>query len=271
MKGFFKHSFDFYQSQPGLNQSTIKQILANPQKWANGFAETPRSAALNFGAFCHDCLLSPQEIPDKYLLADIEKLDLRLKAHKELQREADERGLILVDNATIAHAKALISANDRTLKEYFQADGDRELSFYGSYLGETPIHTKARFDFISSNRCRIVDLKIMQNADKANFAAAVAKFGYHIQAAYYMDVIGETPKPKEFIFVAIEKEPPYLCGIYRLSQETIDLGRERYKKAVRIFKNKPYFSTQNYYEVDLEFDTVEREQTITLPAYAFYE
>ncbi len=271
MKGFFRHSFAEYQAQPGLNQSTIKQILANPQKWANGFAEKPKGAALNFGAFCHDCLLSPQEIPNKYLLCDIDKLDLRFKEHKELASEAESKGLILIDNTTLSHAKALISANDRTLKEYFQGEGDKELSFYGSYLGETPIHTKARFDFISADRCKIVDLKIMQNADKASFSAAVAKFGYHIQAAYYMDVIGQTPKPKDFIFVAIEKDPPYLCGIYRLSQETLDLGRERYKKAVQIFKNKPRFSTQNYYAVDLEFDCVEPVQTISLPAYAFYE
>ena len=258
-----KLSFAEYQSLEGLNQSEIKRILDNPQKWALGYSESPKSEALDFGSLCHDLILSPDEISKKYFITrDIDKLDFRLKEHKNIKSEVERSGLILIDGGTLKRAEALIKANKSTFESYFEK-GDFEMSFFGDLQG---VKCKARTDFITSKGDLIIDLKIMQSASKDAFSQSVAKFGYHIQAAFYLDLIGA----KRFLFLAIEKEPPFMCGIYELSPEAVDLGREKYLKAFEILINSDLYDKNRYFELNKD-GTRDEVQMITLPTWAFYK
>lgn len=261
--GYKNVSFKEYQQGIGLNQSTIKDILKSPQKWALGAIQKPESKALDFGSLCHDLILSFDEIKQKYLFADVDKLDFRLKEHKELKAKADEQGLILIDKATKSEADKLINNNlfffDRFIDK---RKGYCELSYFGEYKG---VMCKARFDFISKNKKTIVDLKFLQSATKDDFSRAVANFGYYIQAAFYLELTGA----KEFLFLAIEKTEPYLIGVYKLDTSALDLGRERIEKAIEIYKNKEAYAENFYFDnVDKEKDIV---QIVGLPTYEFYK
>lgn len=85
----------------------------------------------------------------------------------------------------------------------------------------------------------LVDLKTTADASPEAFARSVAKYRYHVQAAYYLDgcrkaikqagINGVKP-PKAFVFIAVEKTPPYNVGVYRLNSEAEELGREEYKR-----------------------------------------
>lgn len=257
-----KLSFAEYQALEGLNQSEIKKILDNPQLWALGYSETPRSDALDFGSLCHDLILSPLEMDFKYFISrDVEKFDFRKKEHKDIRDEVEKSGLILIDNGTLKRANALIEANRLTFEKYFQK-GAFEMSFFGEMQG---IKCKGRTDFITDDGSLIVDLKIMQKADKASFMQSVAKFGYYIQAAFYLDLT----KAKRFLFLAIEKEPPFMCGVYELTPEAIDLGREKCLKAFEIAMNANEYAKNSYFERSKD-GTMETEQMISLPTWAFY-
>lgn len=261
--GYENVSFKKYQQRIGLNQSTIKDILKSPQKWALGAIQKPESKALDFGSLCHDLILSFDEIKQKYLFADVDKLDFRLKEHKEIKAKADEQGLILIDKATKSEADKLINNNlfffDRFIDK---RRGDCELSYFGEYKG---VMCKARFDFISKNKKTIIDLKFLQSATKDDFSRAVANFGYYIQAAFYLELTGA----KEFLFLVIEKTEPYLIGVYKLDTAALDLGRERIEKAIEIYKNKEAYAENFYFDnVDKEKDIV---QIVGLPTYEYYK
>lgn len=258
-----KLSFADYQQSEGLNQSEIKRILDNPHKWALGYVDDAKSEALDFGSLCHDLILSPDELVNKYLIrSDIDKFDFRKKEHKEIKAESDKKGLILIDNGTLQKAKALMSANKAIFEKYF-TNGDCEMSFFGELQG---VKCKARTDFISKDGDLIVDLKIMQKADKASFMQSVAKFAYYTQAAFYLDLTGA----KRFLFLAVEKEPPFLCGVYELSPECVDFGREKYLKAFEIAVNANLYARNSYFELNAD-GTSEEVQMITLPTWAFYQ
>lgn len=262
--GYEQLSFKDYQNKIGLNQSTIKDILKAPQKWALGAIQKPESKALDFGSLCHDLILSPDEIKNKYLFAEADKLDFRLKEHKELKAKADKQGLILIDKATKDEADKLINNNFFFFDKFLDKEkGDCELSYFGEYKG---VMCKARFDYISKDRKSIVDLKFLQSATKDDFSKSVANFGYYMQAAFYLELTGA----KEFLFLAVEKTEPYLIGVYQLDTAALDFGKERIEKAIEIYKKKDFYA-ENFYFENADNGDKDIVQIVSLPTYEFYK
>lgn len=253
-----------YHAKEAFSYSIAKQILNNPNRWALGI-DKPRTQALDFGSLAHDLVLSPNEMQSKYLFAQCDKIDFRTAEGKGYKAQAEADGLILIDKSTYNLAKACINANSEVFDRYLNdSQGECEVSFFEKIDN---IEAKCRCDFFSHDENRIIDLKFVKDATPQGFAKACAEFGYHIQNAFYCDLTGAS----EFLFIAIEKESPFLCGIYRLSQESVDLGRDLYKKALEIYKNRKSYATQCYKGIDLAFGIKDEVQTITLPTWAFFK
>lgn len=258
-------SFAEYQEIDALSQSAIKMILANPFHWANNSGTPKKSDALDFGSYCHDLILSPDEIPSKYKVSKFDKLDFRNKECKAEKEEAEEKGLILLDGITRAKAEALYQNNKADLDIWFDG-GAKELSIIETLnideIGE--VKCKGKLDWINDYRNRIIDLKIMQKADKESFTKSVVNYGYHIQASFYLELTGA----KTFHFIVIEKEPPFMMGIYTLDEMALELGKKEWMKALNIYKNKKEFQTNVYFDYkDQDANII---QTITLPTWAYY-
>lgn len=94
---------------------------------------------------------------------------------------------------------------------------------------ETGLQLKSRPDWISGNV--ILDLKSCQDASADGFAKTVANFGYAVQAAFYLDMAKVLDLWMEhFVFIACEKDPPYAVAVYELDDESIEVGRRKYRK-----------------------------------------
>lgn len=94
---------------------------------------------------------------------------------------------------------------------------------------------RCRFDAIGPSG--VVDLKTCQSADPGQFARKAVDLGYHQQAAWYRDMareLGITDGP--FRFVAVEKTPPYLVSVIELDPATEDLGRDRNRRAIDLYR-----------------------------------
>ena len=91
----------------------------------------------------------------------------------------------------------------------------------------TSLDVKARSDWFTGNT--IVDLKTSRSgAAPKEFAKAVANFGYHLQAAHYLEVTGA----KRFIFLVVQSEWPFDVGLYELDEQSIDLGYRQRRRAL---------------------------------------
>jgi exodeoxyribonuclease VIII len=78
----------------------------------------------------------------------------------------------------------------------------------------------------------LVDLKTTEDASQEGFAKSIVNWRYHVQDAFYTDGIRLATRKlvKAFVFVAVEKKPPYAVGVYMLDQVGRDLGRLEYAR-----------------------------------------
>ncbi len=109
------------------------------------------------------------------------------------------------------------------------SDGQAEQTFFfNEPISGAPC--KVRPDWI--NNGVVVDLKTTVDASPAGFIRSVMKFRYHVQDPFYSDGIQEATgiEIKEFYFIAVEKSPPFAVGVYKLSEELKEQGRELYRE-----------------------------------------
>jgi exodeoxyribonuclease VIII len=81
----------------------------------------------------------------------------------------------------------------------------------------------------------IADLKTTEDASERAWIRDVVKYQYHAQAAFYLDGL-ETLEPRadrQFLWIAVEKKPPFACAIYQPDDATIYKGRAMYRNYLR--------------------------------------
>lgn len=98
---------------------------------------------------------------------------------------------------------------------------------FGDFDELTLVHRKCKPDRVLYNGL-VVDLKTVDGpVDPSSWSRCLSKWGYHRQAAFYLDVLqGAGQKADMFVFLAVSKDPPHEIGIYPIDRESIDLGRE---------------------------------------------
>lgn len=102
---------------------------------------------------------------------------------------------------------------------------------------ETGMMCKCRPDRIpSGNKGVLVDLKTCSCAGEYEFGRDVVKYGYDLQAAFYLDGINAATGNNfdAFCFIAMEKEEPFRTETYMLDAEFIARGRAEYRRLLNI-------------------------------------
>ena len=82
----------------------------------------------------------------------------------------------------------------------------------------------------------VVDLKSTEDASPQAWRKTAANYGYHVQDPYYRDGLEAIGLgPADFVFVLVEKSPPYLVATYRLTAEDVALGRARARRGIDLY------------------------------------
>lgn len=89
-----------------------------------------------------------------------------------------------------------------------------------------------RIDWVHPHR-GIVDFKTCD--DLTWFEADARRFGYHRQLAFYRAVLAERLDGLlvPVHLVAVEKKEPFRCGVWRISDDTLDLAQRENEAAIR--------------------------------------
>jgi hypothetical protein len=120
------------------------------------------------------------------------------------------------------------------------SSGVAEQSLYWQHA-ETGVTCRARPDWITrttDGRTVIVDLKSAAAADLESLQKALWNFGYYLQAGWYRAgvrvVLGvESP---EFVFVFVEKTPPYIVTLVRPDRDALKIGAIQRATALHIYR-----------------------------------
>ena len=252
---------EVYHSWDAINATNLKIIVDESPKhfkhqWDNPKAPTE---AMRRGSVLHKLALEPIDFNAEYAVAP--KCDKRTKDGKAMWAafEAKSQGRIVIqqDEYELACQQAHAIERHRTAKK-FLTGGHTEVSIVWRDQ-ESGVLCKSRLDYI--NLFVIVDLKTCQSANPEQFAKSVWNFSYHFSAAMYSEafraVVG---KPASFVWVAVEKEPPFDVVVYEASQSVLERGRYEFAKALHFYKNCRDSGIWNGYSDGLE--------TLELPAWA---
>ena len=230
-----------YRAMPGLNKSSIEQILRCPLEYKLGLeTQTEATPAMAFGTLVHSMILEPETVDKLY---HVMNQPATTKAGKAERVKALEEGKTIVNASDFTKAKAMqarVQAHPAA-SWLLGLPGHSEVSMFWEMQTEDGRirQCKARADRIAKvgEGEVIIDLKTTSGpVSPAELEKTVARFGYHRQAAWYSDgyerIAGKAPVGFYFIFVSTAT--PYLVTACKMDDEASAIGWGDCLKAERL-------------------------------------
>lgn len=234
--------FEEYLEWEGVSQSALK-LMDKSAAHVRHFLDTPNepTAAQALGQAVHTAVLEPAQWGERYAIAP--KVDRRTKVGKatwaEFVEANPDRAILTEDDAeTALGIAAKLRDKSCGAAPWLLAAGKSEVSFQWTDEA-TGLLCKGRADriFRGPHGPVLVDLKTCESADPPSFRYASAKYQYGVQAAFYLDGLTAATGEEHRFFqiVAVEKVPPYFCGVFRLSDETLHQSREKVRAWLNLY------------------------------------
>lgn len=227
-----------YNKAPGIRRSLLWEIRRSPAhlKWR---MENPPEAtpALIFGQALHAAVLTPEDYGRQFAVMPC--TDRRTKAGREAWEaaaaEAQGRTQIAFDWAEqIADMVQAVRGNPMAAR---LLDGPHETSYFwaDALTGEgCKCRTDAETDI--GDMHLIVDVKTCQDASTDAFMRDALHYGYDVQAAMYTDGVRTvTDRDAMFVFIAVEKTPPYAVNILQADTLFMQHGQDRYRHLLGLY------------------------------------
>lgn len=235
--------FAVYVSWPAVNNGTLRLFDLSPAHarhalTSGGLEPTP---ALDFGAALHAAALEPERFKDDYIVvpAGTER-KTRMGKLRWAQFERDAGTRIRLKHEEHERIVSMVAAIQGlpTAAALVFGPGKNETSavWVDPATGEL---CKGRTDRLTpfAGWTWVVDVKSATCAAPRAFARDLVKYGYHEQAAFYLDGLATLAEAdRRFAWVVIEKNPPYCVAIYEPDQRTLAAGRRAYRTHLETFR-----------------------------------
>lgn len=230
--------FGVYQKADGMNASGIKDFLRSPAHYYQrryNRVEDKQTDALLFGRLLHFVVLEPELFKSKYTVRP--KFDKRTtkgkEAFEEWETNLDPNAIVVPEQMVDDLVGISNKISSHPLAQKLLKEGVRETTMFWNDR-ETGELCKMRPDFVSKEG-HIIDLKSSMDAREDHFRRDIMKYKYEIQAAHYCAGARETGmrRSDSFIFLVVEKEPPYEIAIYPAGASVLGVGDQWRAKAMR--------------------------------------
>ena len=260
-----------YRGASGISQSELKEVLRSPAHWAARYgpdaSPTFPSIAMIIGTALHCKLLEPELFDSQFV--DRSSLDKELTV-TQLKAALDDEGIEYKKTAKKPELEGLLYPEGKPVDKRTSLSGDdfaivqgmaeatrahpvagnwfdpgrknfrrgNELSMYVEPSAETfGLPIKGRLDRLekTADGWMILDLKTTDDASPSAFQKKAYSMGYHIQCAFYTDLVKQVLETDnvEFMFCAMERRRPHGIALYKAGADMIELGRTQYKKALK--------------------------------------
>jgi PDDEXK-like domain of unknown function (DUF3799) len=225
-----------YHAHPSISKSGLDLIHRSPYHYfCEKLDDDPerkreRTKEMNIGTAFHLMTLEPEKFDD--YIAVSPDLNLSTKIGKEMWRtfEDDNRGKILLRPKDLdgLHEMARSIRDHAGARYLLQGKGLVEASMFW----REQIHgvdCRSRPDWMRDDGL-LIDIKTTDNAAPDVFDQHFWNMRYHVQGALYLDgyeAIHGKPSPG-FIFIVVEKRPPYAVSLRAVTPEYVNIGRRAY-------------------------------------------
>jgi len=220
-----------YRKDPAHAQSHVKYVLRSP---AHYLAAKKRrfvpTIPMQIGSALHCLVLEGDEqFASDYVLKP-EGLSLTTKAGKEWKEEnGSKTALSKTDQYASWDAVHGMAASLKTLEWFNPLQKDyrkyNEVSLYWEAGG---IDCKCRLDrlILNEDSAIVLDLKTTDSIDESDFLKKViSSMNYLFQSAWYVEGVEAVYRvPASFVFIGVERTPPYTMAIFEISPDMLAEG-----------------------------------------------
>ena len=136
---------------------------------------------------------------------------------------------MLTEATAVAEAIRKNPVADKLLK-----GGKSEESYFWTD-SVTGIECKCRPDYLRPDGI-VVDLKTTENASPEKFVKSAYDYRYYVQAWWYLHGLKQCGiDAHDFIFIAVEKKPPYAVCVYAADDLMLQLGEREAVENLRTY------------------------------------
>lgn len=271
-----------YREHPAISRSQLFKLRESPEKfkWAMEHPE-PATPALVFGQLLHAMVLQPDTVDRDFAVTTFGR---KTKTFDKQQSELEE-GITLVTESEFEQAVEMRDKllNDELFRNLLTGEKEKPFFWTDNLTGE---QCKCRADIIYQTiltdpqtgerypAVEVVDLKTTDNAKTNAFSHSIDKYGYDFQAGMYLEGIKknmpetgvvdgiEKPVVFSFVFVAIEKKPPYSINVMYAENDVLTRGFDLFREYIGTYHYCK--TTNNWYGYMGKLGVI---NTLSLPAY----
>jgi exodeoxyribonuclease VIII len=225
-----------YHRWDAISNSHLTEMARSPLhcRWAIDHPTDP-TPAMVFGSAVHVAILEPERFIEEYAIAPTGR---RTKEEKEAWAafEAEHAGKTPLKRDDFGACQAMCKAvmAHPTASAAITTEGRNELSVVW-VCPTTEVTCKCRIDRLL-DKAMAVDLKTTKDASREAFTKSIGSYGYHRQAAMYLDGAEAAGlHAEEFVIVAVEKTPPYGVAVLAMDEEAIEIGRYEYLQMLEAY------------------------------------
>ena len=275
-----------YRQHPAISRSQLFKLRESPEKfkWAMEHPE-PATPALVFGQLLHAMVLQPETVDEQFAVAPIcdRRTTVGKKLWAEFEEQAESKTVVTADMIEQAVAMRDKLLSDELFRNLLTGEKEKPFFWTDDLTGE---QCKCRADIIYQTiltdpqtgerypAVEVVDLKTTDNAKTNAFSHSIDKYGYDFQAGMYLEGIKknmpgtgvvdgiEKPVVFSFVFVAIEKKPPYSINVMYAENDVLTRGFDLFREYIGTYHYCK--TTNNWYGYMGKLGVI---NTLSLPAY----
>lgn len=222
---------DYHADRDSLSVSGAKILIKSPAKFRWQQDNPVHKDAFDFGHAAHAKVLG---VGAEVVAIDVDSRRGKAWTEPAEQARAEGKVPLLRKDAETVDAMA-DKLSEHTLAMALLSEGRPEVSAY-AIDERTGVMRRGRFDWL--NEDMLVDYKTCLSSEARQFGSAAAKFGYDMQAAWYLDLARDNDlTPRGFVFIAQEKEPPYEVACIQLDPEAVNAARALNDRALEMFRD----------------------------------
>lgn len=267
--GIMDISIDEYHGAPAISRSALMEFRRSPKHFWYKYINPDYSPmatveiitkrnAMEFGNAVHTHILEPDSVPQRYVMWDGPSRATKAgkEAFAQTKSVAANRQIIDYDTVTVLlEMRASVLEHPEAMALIEGGKIEQSIFWEDQYTGLT---LKARPDVWHDDF--IVDLKSVADGSFDSFQRSIYSYGYHIQCAMQHEAVyAATGKNlRNFLFVAIEKEPPYAIGIYQLDDAALEQGLDELRSLTEHLKQC----------LDTDYWPAYSTNLVSLPAWA---
>jgi hypothetical protein len=221
-----------YHKAPGVSHSMLKHM--NPPARLPVYLSKKRepSPAMMIGTHVHGVVLTPEE-PLPGITVAPEGMKFNTKEGMAWKAAQDPR-LMVVKHDEFLSIDGCVQAvaEHPTCRKIFEPGGAPEVSLFAhDWRPSFKFLRKCRIDYVPAGNS-LVDIKTVRDegAGEDEFSKTLFDLRYYTQASYYLDMwnrLNPDDQRTQFVFIVVEKAPPYLVNIFYVNPDDLELGKTR--------------------------------------------